>query len=209
MEDNSVFQDIDRVISRIEEIRRRFGYKKKLYYPSFESIYNRAMDKNVNNNQNKKELDKNRASGKSDNKQVNKPEVKNNSNYSSTEEIIKKASEKYKIPDELIKAVIKQESNFNEKAVSNKGAMGLMQLMPDTAKLLNVGNPFDIEENIFGGTKYLRDLIDLYNGNLNKALAAYNAGPSRVNNGIPEIPETKNFISSVIEYYKKFSKTEE
>ncbi|RKY03744.1 MAG: hypothetical protein DRP55_00730, partial [Spirochaetes bacterium] len=95
MEDNSVFQDIDRVISRIEEIRRRFGYKKKLYYPSFESIYNRAMDKN---NQNKKELDKNRASGKSDNKQVNKTEVKNNSNYSSTEEIIKKASEKYKIP---------------------------------------------------------------------------------------------------------------
>ena len=203
MEENSIFQDIERVINRIEEIRKRFGYKKKIYYPSFKNIYDKAIakDNNKKATENKRELEisKDKASKSKLNATYSKKDI-------IKEDVIKEASKRYKIPEELIKAVIKQESNFNEKAVSKKGAMGLMQLMPETAKILNVDNPFDIEENIFGGTKYLRELINLYGGNLNKALAAYNAGPKKVNSSIPEIPETKNFINNVIEYYKKFSK---
>jgi len=105
--------------------------------------------------------------------------------------------------------VIQQESDFKEDAVSKKGAQGLMQLMPGTAGLLGVEDPFDAEENIFGGTRYLRELIDLYGGNLNKALAAYNAGPNRVGDTIPRIPETVNYIRSVLDYYNQFSKSKE
>ena len=84
--------------------------------------------------------------------------------------------------------------------------MGLMQLMPETADSLGVADPFNAEENILGGTKYLRELINLYKGNLNRALAAYNAGPGQVNEGIPNIQETKNFIKSVLRYYDSYSK---
>ena len=84
-----------------------------------------------------------------------------------------------------------------------------MQLMPVTAEVLGVENPFDIEENIFGGTRYLRELINRYDGNLNRALAAYNAGPQRVKGVIPNISETVNFIDSVLRNYETFSKYED
>ncbi|MCK4923843.1 MAG: lytic transglycosylase domain-containing protein [Spirochaetes bacterium] len=126
---------------------------------------------------------------------------------SSYDEIIEAAAEQYRIPSALIRAVIKQESNFNAEAVSHKGAMGLMQLMPGTADLLGVDNPFDPEENLFGGTQYLVDLLGRYGGNLNKALAAYNAGPNRVQDNIPNFQETRNFVDSVLYYYESFSKT--
>jgi soluble lytic murein transglycosylase-like protein len=121
--------------------------------------------------------------------------------------IIDAAAKHYRIPPALIQAVIKQESNFEAEAVSHKGAMGLMQLMPNTAELLGVEDPFDPQENIFGGTRYLGDLIDLYGGNLNRALAAYNAGPQRVTNGVPNIRETRNFVESVLHYYEVFTKS--
>jgi soluble lytic murein transglycosylase-like protein len=112
----------------------------------------------------------------------------------------------------LIKAVMKAESNFNPYAVSHKGAQGLMQLMPDTAKLMRIDNPFDPDENIKGGTKYLKLLEEIFEGNLELMLAAYNAGPSKVmehNMNVPPIEETRNFIKRVKFYYNKLKNPHE
>lgn len=106
----------------------------------------------------------------------------------------------------LVKAVMRAESNFNPHAVSPKGAQGLMQLMPDTARLMRVSNPFDPEENIRGGTKYLKYLDEMFQGDVELVLAAYNAGPTRVKEhrmNIPPIEETKTFIKQVKYYYNK------
>ena len=117
--------------------------------------------------------------------------------------IINKKSDKYRIESSLLKAVIKVESNWNSEAVSHAGAMGLMQLMPTTAKDLKITNPFNPEDNIDGGARYLRYLLDKFDGNLRHALAAYNAGPTRVkrHNGIPPIKETQQYVKRVLSLY--------
>lgn len=115
-------------------------------------------------------------------------------------DIIKSKSLKYAIPESLISSMIQQESGYNEKAVSPKGAKGLMQLMPQTAELMGVKDIFNPEENIEGGVKYLKNLLERFDGDVVKALAAYNAGPEIVekNKGIPNYNETKNYISRII-----------
>ena len=116
---------------------------------------------------------------------------------------VQKAATKYAIEPELIHAVIKTESNGNHRAVSKKGAMGLMQLMPSTANDMNVSNPFNPEDNIEGGTKYLKAMLDKFDGNLTLALAAYNAGPKAVEKygSVPPITETKQYVNRVFSLY--------
>ena len=117
---------------------------------------------------------------------------------------IQTAALNHQVDPLLIKAVIKAESNFDSKAVSPKGAQGLMQLMPGTARNLSVANPFDPLQNINGGTKHLRQLLDSYNGDVELSLAAYNAGPGNVKGAIPNIPETRTYVSKVLGNYQSY-----
>ena len=122
------------------------------------------------------------------------------------EGLIQQASDKFSVDPYLVKAVIKAESDFDYQAVSSKGAQGLMQLMPETADDMEVADPFNPEENIFGGTRYLSLLLERYDNDKNLALAAYNAGPERVEEykGIPPFTETQQFIKRVLYYYKAY-----
>lgn len=123
--------------------------------------------------------------------------------------IIDQASERFNLKSSLIKAVIKAESSFDHKAVSKKGAKGLMQLMPKTANDMKVADPYNPEENIFGGAKYLSSLMERFKNNIEHALAAYNAGPEKVEqyNGIPPYSETKEFVKRALSYLKEYEST--
>lgn len=120
--------------------------------------------------------------------------------------IISKASRKYGVDVGLIKAVIKAESDFNPQAVSNAGARGLMQLMPATARSLGVNDSFDPEQNIMGGTRFLKDMLQRYSGNVDSALAAYNWGPGNVDKRPEHLPrETREYLARVKQLYSSYS----
>lgn len=121
--------------------------------------------------------------------------------------LISTYSEKNNLDKDFVKALIKQESGFQTDVTSHCGAMGLMQLMPATAHSMGVKNAYDAEQNIAGGTKYLRGLMDRFGGNMELALAAYNAGPGAVQKygGIPPYKETQNYVKNVISNYHKYS----
>lgn len=119
---------------------------------------------------------------------------------------VENASEKYGVDKKLILSVIKQESGFDKNAVSGAGAEGLMQLMPSTAKELGVSDPFNAQENVDGGTKYLSELLNMYGNNKELALASYNAGPNAVKNAggdAAKLPyETQNYVKSIMKDYE-------
>lgn len=121
------------------------------------------------------------------------------------DEVVNSASGRYRLDPDLVNSVIKAESGFNIRAVSPKGAQGLMQLMPGTASNMGVQNAFDPEANVEGGTKYLRELLERYNFDLVKALAAYNAGPQRVEQfgGVPPYYETRVYVAKVVRDFNK------
>ena len=129
------------------------------------------------------------------------------SNLEKYDPLIWRAAEKYRVDYALVKAVIKAESNFNPRAISNAGARGLMQLMPETANVLRVNDPFHPEDNIEGGVRHLRYLLDLFKGNLYLVLAAYNAGEEAVfrYNDIPPYRETRTYIQRVLKYFRNYS----
>jgi soluble lytic murein transglycosylase-like protein len=121
------------------------------------------------------------------------------------DQVVNEASDRYRLDPDLVTSVIKAESGFNVRAVSPKGAQGLMQLMPGTASGLGVANAFDPQANVEGGTKYLRELLERYNFDLVKALAAYNAGPQRVEQfgGVPPYYETRAYVARVVRDFNK------
>ena len=119
------------------------------------------------------------------------------------ERIVQDAAAKHNLDPALVKAVIGVESGWNPTAISNKGAQGLMQLIPSTAGELGLGNAFDPVQNVNGGAAYLRSLLDRFHGDLEKSLAAYNAGPGLVERagGVPNIPETRSYVRKVTDSY--------
>ena len=125
------------------------------------------------------------------------------------DELISSASGRYNVDPDLIRAVIKTESDFNSNARSHKGAMGLMQLMPDTARMHNVSDAYNPNENVDGGVRHLRMLLERYQGNLELSLAAYNAGAGAVekHGGIPPYNETREYVRRVLRFYDTFRGT--
>lgn len=128
--------------------------------------------------------------------------------------VIEKTAQKYGLDSDFVKAIVGQESSYNPDAVSKAGAMGLMQLMPKTSESLGVKNPFDVLENIDGGTRYIKQLVDSFGGNKELALSAYNGGISRMNNRgvdtteeINKMPkETQNYVEKVMKKYESYKK---
>ncbi len=121
---------------------------------------------------------------------------------------IDEASRVHGISSALLKAIIKVESDYNPRAVSRKGAKGLMQIMPENFAVCNINNPYDPRQNIMGGTRFLKSLIERFDGDLTMAVAAYNAGAGAVerNNGIPPFEETRNYVAKVLKLYQRYNR---
>lgn len=183
-------EGLSEVINRIQEIKSRFGEVSPLTYSdnSFDKILAEQMAGSGT------EGSVTGASG------VN---MVSNVPYDS---LINSISMKYGMDPALVAAVIKAESDFSPQSVSKAGAMGLMQLMPENVKDYGVGNPFDPAQNIDGGVRHLKDMIDKFNGDLRLGLAAYNAGPNAVlkYGGIPPYAETQAYVPKVLNYYEEF-----
>ena len=178
---------LDIAIRRMQAIEKQFANLSDATNSSssFQNILDAKLNKVDDNSQNK----------------VFKKDVESRAEIDS---LIEKYSSKNGLDKDFVKALVKQESGFNPNATSKCGAMGLMQLMPSTAQGLGVSNAYDIEQNIAGGTKYLKSMIDRFNGDEKLALAAYNAGPNAVkkHGGIPPYQETQNYVKNVLSIYE-------
>jgi soluble lytic murein transglycosylase len=135
-----------------------------------------------------------------------KPRFKKSRNNKQFDRIIQDASQRYSVDFSLIKAIIRAESCFDHLAISRKGARGLMQIMPQNFKTLDIQDPFDPHQNIMGGARYFRSLLDRYQGKLSLTLAAYNAGPNAVDRyrRIPPYAETQDYVEKVLRFYEQY-----
>lgn len=125
--------------------------------------------------------------------------------------LVQSNSATWGVDPDLIRAVMANESGFNANATSSAGAQGLMQLMPETAASLGVTNPYDPEQNVWGGTRYLRSMLDRFGGDVTKAVAAYNAGPNAVesHNGVPPYAETQSYVENVLNSYQQYKNAQQ
>ena len=183
--------NIQNVLDRMQQIQNRFS--------QFTITWETKSKKPKSKGPELKDTFKNTLTQQTPNKAINQPQA----TQITIQNHIQQAAKKHKVPESLISAIIKNESDYNPWAVSSKGAQGLMQLMPGTAKELGVLQPFDIGQNINGGTKYLKQLLKRYDGNYAKAIAAYNAGPSNVITELPNFKETKSYVKKVMDSYLK------
>jgi len=186
-----MIEDMFNVISRINEIKSRFGLIKNKGAAAGSdntSSFNQMTDEALNIMKN--------GIGLYEEGSLSKKDI---------DKIISYYSQKKGIPASLVRSVVKAESDYNAEAISPKGAMGLMQLMPETAMGLGVENPFNPEENIRGGITHLKSLLDKNKGDYKLALAAYNAGQGHVDKagGVPNFKETREYVKKVIDLYKE------
>lgn len=197
---NDISASINKVQQRIKAIQDKFNIK-IAGSEDFAQIYDKkiAADNQISNTQNlftmKNGTDKNQTVDNSE-----------SSSARSTDEISKyitDAAQKYGVDAKLLSAVAETESGYKQDAVSGAGAVGVMQLMPNTAEELGVTDIHDVKQNIEGGAKYLKQLLNDFNGNVRKAVAAYNAGPQAVKkyNDVPPYAETQNYVSHVLDLY--------
>lgn len=197
---NDISASINKVQQRIKAIQDKFNIK-IAGSEDFAQIYDKkiAADNQISNTQNlftmKNGTDKNQTVDNSE-----------SSSARSTDEISKyitDAAQKYGVDAKLLSAVAETESGYKQDSVSGAGAVGVMQLMPNTAEELGVTDIHDVKQNIEGGAKYLKQLLNDFNGNVRKAVAAYNAGPQAVKkyNDVPPYAETQNYVSHVLDLY--------
>ncbi|NLB83888.1 MAG: lytic transglycosylase domain-containing protein [Synergistaceae bacterium] len=195
------FSGVARVMGRMEEIERRIRPVQETPPPEDKDRFVDVLAREENSRKDKI-IDSPRPSLPGRIPEKN-PSVKDGDWRSRITDL----SEKYGMDEKLVRAVIRMESGGKTDALSSKGAMGIMQLMPGTAKMLGVEDPYDPVQNLEGGIKYLSQMSDKYDGDLEKTLAAYNAGPGRVDSygGIPPFAETQHYVKTILALYKKKS----
>ena len=186
------FNGINEVMQRISDIESRFGvHTNQTQAPkSFQTML-------------QGELQNGQAPSPAQTVRNTSSPVQSTAAASSTNAMLQASARKYNVDPRLVSAVAEAESGYHQSAVSDAGAVGVMQLMPDTAAALGV-NPYDEAQNIDGGTKYLRQMLDSFDGDVTKAVAAYNAGSQAVRdyNGVPPYRETRNYVDKVLDLYR-------
>jgi len=183
-------------LANIQRVQKRVSQIRESIFPSADG--KKGGERTFTEVLNKIEKKESPSSGKTD-RNTNNTVTLGRKDPVDLEDLIIKNSEKYGVDEDLVRAVIKMESGGNPKAVSSAGAQGLMQLMPSTAEMLGVKDPFDPEQNVDGGVRYLRDMLQRYGGNERLGLAAYHSGPSRVDRygGVPPHPAVTHYVKTV------------